>query len=279
MKTVIDAREGAKWYNCCWLAHIPQWVACYGFAVRRLFDPMLLIAALELGFALLLIAGAEHADEAREAMARLHNIVLGPMVTVVGLYAVFKQRRPGMRLVDGKYVRIGTVYGMPSGDSMLAAVLCCVMFGRAPRTAVFLWLSVCASRLLVGFHDFTQVTAGSAFGFAYMALRRAVGERAFTVLNWASAGLVPLLAFLDKELAEVQKYDYYNIQLWVIVDISYLCFDIIYCAPEGLRMFAGLSEGWRLTVAFACSWCWMIAYQYCYRNGISISKRILKIDN
>ena len=181
-----------------------------------------------------------------------------------------------MRLVDGKYERIGTVYGMPSGDSMHAAIICYLLFKKEPIFSVLLWLSVCCSRVLVGYHNVLQVIAGSFIGFLYMVVRDALDENIFVIGNWILAALLPLLAFTDRNLVEVKKCDYDNIQLWVIVDNAYLSFDIIYCAPESLKIFKELSDGWLLILAASVAFFWNFLYQYLYINGISISKKFLK---
>jgi hypothetical protein len=112
--------------------------------------------------------------------------------------------------------------------------------------------------------------AGVIFGiatyFAFMA-----GRPLLTlVLNWLSAGLLPLIVFTDPALADVEKDDFYNLQGWVIVDFGYLWFDFVYCAPPELRLIHIAHDGLRLAIAFGGLLLFHIAYTWQSLAGVSL---------
>lgn len=91
-----------------------------------------------------------------------------PLVLGVGLYAVFRQRRPCF--CDGS--SIGSYYGMPSGDAMAGGILAAYLIDKAPFypvisriSGVLLMICVCFERTILGFHTVGQVITGTSIGF------------------------------------------------------------------------------------------------------------------
>lgn len=276
MEGVKDTYPNPKWYNCCWLARAPKYVSSYGFTVRLFFNPILMSLLIENIFVILHFSDFKHKEEMRDVLVDLHHLILLPMVILIGLYTIFKQKRPGQKLVNGKYKMIGTLYGMPSGDSMYGAIICYLLYPKSPLFGVFAWLSVCCSRVLVGYHNIQQVTVGSLFGFLYIFIRNRINREMFVIFNWLLATFLPTLVFFDDNLIEVNKFEINNLQLWTVADYSYLTFDVLYCAPEKLCLLNGLTDGMKLFVSFCGSFFWLVLYQYLLRNGISISKILHK---
>ncbi|EGC39978.1 hypothetical protein DICPUDRAFT_96398 [Dictyostelium purpureum] len=91
-----------------------------------------------------------------------------PLVLGVGLYAVFRQRRPCF--CDGS--PIGSIYGMPSGDAMAGGILAAYLIDIAPFypilsrvLGVCLMICVCFERTILGYHTIGQVVTGTSIGF------------------------------------------------------------------------------------------------------------------
>ncbi|KAN0023016.1 hypothetical protein ACTFIU_009099 [Dictyostelium citrinum] len=91
-----------------------------------------------------------------------------PLVLGVGLYAVFRQRRPCF--CDG--APVGSIYGMPSGDAMAGGILGAFLIDKAPFypklarvLGVCVMICVCFERTILGFHTIGQVVTGTSIGF------------------------------------------------------------------------------------------------------------------
>jgi hypothetical protein len=100
-------------------------------------------------------------------------------------------------------------------------------------------------------------------------------KRLFFFLNWIIGFFLPFLAFFDDALQTMQHDGANDLQLWVIVDLGYLFFDLIYCAPPGFRIFWFLSDGTRLAIACFLSLMAHGTYQYCIEGGHGESMRIV----
>ena len=237
--------------------------------VKLYFNPIIISLALELAFVALHFIDIENKHAIVQALCQFHHFIVPAMVTLVGLYAVFKQRRPGMRLVNGKYVPFGTYYGMPSGDVLMAATLGCLAFENEHRVfGVLLPLAVAFSRVVVGYHSVEQVVVGALFGVGNYEMSKLLNENGFVIVNWILALLLPLIVFFDHNCDCVEKYDFDNLQVWVVIDIGYLTFDILYCAPECLY---GQRSGARLTAAAMLTFfSHVLSYKMC-EKGFSIT--------
>jgi hypothetical protein len=193
------------------------------------------------------------------------------MLTVIGLYTLFRMRRPGV-VVRGEERRpLGTYYGMPSGDAMMAAICGAALWKHGARLlAIILPIAVSFERLFLGLHDLRQVAAGVAFGWGFY-LFLTTGNTTFNLaLNWILAFVLPLLVFADPALADVRKGDFDSLQGWVIVSMGYLWFEVLYCAPPGMQFG---TEGTRLGIAVGGALLLHIAYTYSALNGVSLVRR------
>ncbi|EKX42266.1 hypothetical protein GUITHDRAFT_164206, partial [Guillardia theta CCMP2712] len=130
------------------------------------------------------------------------------LVLDVALYTVFRQSRPcTCSYNDEKARRIGSVYGMPSGDSMMGALVGAFIWDSSSSfemtaTGAFVTMAVMCERMSWGFHSLGQTMAGSALGIAlhYWSTRTPLY---FTILE--SIFIVPggfVLLMLDPARAE-----------------------------------------------------------------------------
>jgi len=92
------------------------------------------------------------------------------LVLDVALYTVFRQSRPcTCSFNDQKARRIGSVYGMPSGDSMMGALVGAFIWDSSSSfelraAGVGIMISVMCERMSWGFHSLAQTMTGSAMG-------------------------------------------------------------------------------------------------------------------
>lgn len=102
----------------------------------------------------------------------LHRICY-TLVLDVALYALFRQSRPCKCTDNGglTFSRVGSIYGMPSGDAMSGAIFGMLVYDFAPFHPV--WgkvIGLCIipvinmERVVLGYHTVAQVTVGSLLG-------------------------------------------------------------------------------------------------------------------
>jgi membrane-associated phospholipid phosphatase len=235
---------GPRWFECCWRIYTPRWLLPFGELVTDLLNPILVNEILELFIVANFLVPSPHQRD----VAALHRVALVPMVTFVGLYLVFRRRRPGVVAATGR--TLGTAYGMPSGDSILAAVAAAAIFPSSRAFALLVAASVGASRLVRGFHTVPQVAAGLLIGAAIAWLAASAGN-AFVVANWLCAALLPPLAWFDRAQKDVRPGDFGNVTIWVIWNFPTLLFDVIVCAPDGADILGAAPIGARLVVVLA----------------------------
>ena len=245
--SVICDAIGDRWYHCCWLIRLPQWAVALGETVGVYFSPVLLTEACQHLFIVNAILAANYEQRLFQLLSSLHNLIVVPMVTIVGLYLLFKQRRPGVYR-DTKLPH-GSLYGMPSGDAMFSAMLGARLAASAPLFGALIPLCVAASRVARGFHTVVQVTFGAFIGCVCVAAQAAFGAR-FQLVSWAFALVLPMLVLFDKPLKEsITPGTFYNLYSWVVCDLATLIYDVVVCAPPSIDMFAGMSVGRRLLLA------------------------------
>ena len=268
----------SKWYNCSVLVHAPKYLICFGQAIKFFFNPILIGLFTESLFIILHFGEFQHRDAIYSSLCEFHNLVLPPMVQIVGLYAIFRQPRPTLqRCQDGSYKRLGTIYGMPSGDAFYSTVISYFFIKQAPVLAVLLVFAVCFSRTIVGYHSICQVSVGTILGIILCLIRSVVSREVFQKWNWITAVFLPLIIFFDKNVETVEKYDYDNLQIWVVVDFAYTAFDIIYCAPESMRIFPQFSDGERLAMAVSSVLFFHLLSNIMCMKGVSIVSVVKKM--
>ncbi|KAJ1479911.1 hypothetical protein T484DRAFT_1902026, partial [Baffinella frigidus] len=182
--TVMECRNNLDdtFLNRCWLQHPPGAAHVLGDVVQPWINPRSVAVA---GTLLILILPAiassrsivlPPASYCALKLSALHfvNRAAYALVLDVALYTVFQQRRPcACSTNGGPFLQVGSVYGMPSGDAMMAALLGAWVLDQAPpswnRGAVWLLgLAIPAAgmceRLSWGFHSAGQVSAGASLG-------------------------------------------------------------------------------------------------------------------
>lgn len=273
-----DSCSAPKWHNCCWRIRVPSFLIWLGLTVKLYFNPIIISLCLEFSFVVLHFSDISNKELIVEKLCHLHHFIIPPMVTLVGFYAIFKQRRPSVHLVGGKYVAFGTCYGMPSGDVLMAATLGCTAIDNGyVLVGVLLTVFVSFSRVVVGYHSIDQVIAGALFGGVSFSLSKVMSEEHFVCLNWLLALILPMLVFFDKHCECVEKNDFDNLQVWVVIDIGYLTFDMFYCAPTCI---SGLRSGTKLVIAtLSILVSHVLSYKMC-ETGFSITlftKKLLRL--
>jgi membrane-associated phospholipid phosphatase len=228
----LENALGDEWYRCCWLLRIPGWLTAIGSAIAVYFEPVLMSGALEAAIVLNLVLQPERWSELDVFLCRLHNLLIVPTDLLIGLYLVFRQPRPGrIRTSDG-YRPFGSIYGMPSGDSLFGALIGTTVFPRNPIFGVIVLFSVAASRVVRGVHSILQVTVGLLFGIAF-ALLSQWKPIEMQLLFWGGSLLLPGLMYFDLTVIEDAKFGGpNNLFLWYLFGVSTVVFDIVVCAPD-----------------------------------------------
>ncbi|KAF2078565.1 hypothetical protein CYY_000188 [Polysphondylium violaceum] len=163
-----------------------------------------------------------------------------PLVLGVGLYAVFRQRRP----CECNGVRVGSIYGMPSGDAMAGGILGAYLIDKAPfypvisRIAGFLLMvTVCFERTILGFHTVGQVITGTSIGFLLHFYSTRVPQWVLLVDIVAQWILCAVSLQVDPALGYAPN-DPNNLWVWFIWGLSF----------QVIVVFAlvriGIVEGW-----------------------------------
>jgi membrane-associated phospholipid phosphatase len=140
----------------------------------------------------------------------LHVLSIG-LVLDVGLYTVFRQRRPCECYAavegEGPLLPIGSYYGMPSGDAMAAGVLGMFFiryglghFIGGRILGVLIILAAGLERMTLGFHTLGQVTVGASMGAGYVLLAPLLPMACLPLVAVHNALLAMLAIFADPNL-------------------------------------------------------------------------------
>lgn len=272
-----DAIPNAKWHNCSLIVRSPKYLVCLGEAIKFFFNPILMSLFLECLFIILYFGKFKHSEELHSCLCELHHFILPPMVLIVGLYGIFRQRRPTRKYINGVYYNLGTIYGMPSGDAFYSGVICYLLFKKAPIFSILLITCICFSRTVVGYHTIPQVVVGVFSGILLCFLKDNIPHLTFVRLNWLTSSYLPLIIFFDKKFEIVDVGDYNNLQIWVVIDSAYVAFDYFYCAPKELMLFPDMPAGPRLAISIGLVLFFHLLSTYLYTNGISIVKLIKNV--
>ena len=184
----------------------------------------------------------EDIEELQIIFEKLHNLFVVPLCTILGLYMIFKQRRPcgipkSKDDTDVANMRtIGCAYGMPSGDSLTSACFAAAFYPYSPFLATSLLLLVPMSRIVRGYHSILQVTVGTIIGFIY-GLLCVYGGIKFCIVNWALGATLPFLTLFDKNMKHQKKYDPMNFVSWMFSNTGMWIYDFLTSAPRGHDVF------------------------------------------
>jgi len=210
--TVIECHNNLddSFWNRCWIQNQTGAAHVLGNVVQPWLNPRSVAVAGALLTLLLPAIASSRAIVLPPAsytalkLSALHfvNRASYALVLDVALYTVFQQRRPCLCSTDtAPFVQVGSVYGMPSGDAMMAALLGAWVLDQAPpgwhRGAVWLLaLAIPAAgmceRLSWGFHSAAQVSVGASLGVVLYFWSTRVPQ----VVLLLEAVVVPPLAFV-----------------------------------------------------------------------------------
>lgn len=272
-----DVIPNASWYNRSLAVHAPQYLICLGEAIKYFFNPTLISLFLEFMFIILYIKNFEHQEYIYSYLCEFHHLILPPMVHIVGLYGLFRQRRPSKKYVNGVWYNVGTIYGMPSGDAFFAGIISFLLMKKSPFFSLFLVVFVSFAKTIIGFHTIGQVIAGALLGIFTGWIESYISMTNFLIGNWIIAAFLPLIVFFDNLIEIVEVKDFNNLQIWVVIDSSYLVFDILQCSPNQLKPFPWLSDGARLTISILLViFIHLLSFFLCF-NRISIVRSIKRV--
>ena len=258
-----------RWYEKCWLKYMPPFIVNLGHAVALVFDPLHILFMVQFTILILHFTNFEKNDELLKIFKTMHQISTIPMVGIVGLYLLFKQSRPCICSSTGK--RVGSEYGMPSGDSLFSAVIGCFIFKANPFVGIFFPFLVGLSRIVRGYHTILQVCIGFLIGITNYFIFIFTEEK-FVFYSWFFSGLFPFLVLFDSDLIGQTPYDIYNLSAWLIGDLGTLFFDIFVCSPKKYNIlnYIGLKDKEKLLIGLIFVFGFMIAEYFIISKGISL---------
>jgi len=240
---------GPRWWHCCWMTRVPTWVISISGAVAVWFRPIVFTVLCEWLFVVNHFLESRHSAAIADLLKAIHNLITVPMVTIVGLYALFKQRRPGVYARAGE--PHGSLYGMPSGGAIFSGLIGASLFPRAPFAAACVVALVCLSRVVRGFHTVAQVGVGAVLGCACVWLH-SMDTALFLSASWVAALFLPFLVAFDARLdASVRPNDFNNLYGWAVGGLMILLFDVVVCPPPSLDLFGGHAQASKLWCVYA----------------------------
>jgi hypothetical protein len=231
------------------------------------FNPVLLQTLIDVLITLNIMISPPLHNLIHDVFASIHRIFVVPMVMIVGLYCIFRQKRPAVVIATQR--PLGTAYGMPSGDSLFSAMIALLAFPKNPIFATLLFLSVGSSRVIRGYHTVLQVIVGWGFG-ALTGIAWRAGGNYFTIGNWMTSVILPILAWFDPNLKSIPEGEFNSLTVWVLMNFGTWMFDFLVCAPKEVDIFASLSLVTKLSVA----WILNIVAKVVGRHLISKGKTI-----
>ena len=234
---------GHKWYNRCWRSYSPEIFIHSAEVVGIFFNILFSGLFIEMIQIALYFMEFEDIDELQMIFEKIHNLLVVPLCTILGLYMIFKQRRPcGIPREKGdkdiEHMKtIGPIYGMPSGDSLTSACFAAAFFPYSPLLSTALLILVPFSRIVRGYHSILQVTVGTIIGYAY-GLAVIYGGFKFCIINWFFAATLPFLTLFDKNMKVQKKYDPSNFTTWMFSNTGMWIFDFLTSCPRDHDIFA-----------------------------------------
>lgn len=233
---------GHKWYNRCWRSYSPDILIHCAEVVGIFINILYLGLFTEVIQIALYFMSFDNIDELQIIFEKIHNLFVVPLCTILGLYMIFKQRRPcGMPAnKDDTNIEtmktIGSIYGMPSGDSLTSGCFAVALYSYSPIMACVLLVIVPFSRIIRGFHSILQVFVGTLFGIIY-GICIIYGGIKFCIINWVLGATLPFLTLFDKNMKHQRKYDPNNFVSWMFSNIGMCIFDFLTSAPRGSDPF------------------------------------------
>ncbi|EAY19090.1 PAP2 superfamily protein [Trichomonas vaginalis G3] len=225
---------GHAWYNRCWRQYVPDFIIHCAEGVGGFINIIFIGLYCELIQIALYFMDFEEIDELRYIFEKVHNLLVVPLCTILGLYMLFKQKRPCG--IPGTDKTIGPSYGMPSGDALTAACFAVAYFKFNPYISIFLILSVAFSRVFRGFHSILQVCVGTFIGICY-GLGVLYGGSIFCIFNWAVAATLPFNTMFDKNMKIQKKHDPFNFTTWMFSNTGMWLIDFMTSAPKEIDIF------------------------------------------
>jgi membrane-associated phospholipid phosphatase len=243
---LVDA-IGPEWWNCCWLTRAPKWLVALGEATAVFFNPLVMNDVV-FSIALLNCVVDWPCKEAlREILAICHNQMVVQMVGLIGLYVLFGQKRPGIDPVTRK--ALGTPYGMPSGDAMLAGVIGAGLIYKRPVFASLVTILVCGSRVLRGYHSILQVLFGALIGVGLSLGYFFIGA-SFHLFCLIVSLFLPFVVYFDKSLVgHAIPQNVHNLYAWTLGGLSVLVTDVVLCPQKEMKWFEFLTDSQRAWIA------------------------------
>jgi len=220
-----------KWHSRCWMGSMPNYLLDFGITIGCFFDVVRILFTIEFFIVFLHFSGFKHTSLLISKMNDFHHLIIIPMCAIVGVYLVFKQKRPCFSIKDNQ--QIGTLYGMPSGDALFSSLVACCSWKTNNIFSVLLVLCVCFSRVTRGYHSILQTIMGSLIGILIFYIRIISGD-CFIYFNWVFTFLLPLLVLFDRDLKEQRGTGSNNLYTWLVQDYLALFFDILICGPDSL---------------------------------------------
>lgn len=252
-------------FNCCWLARLPTWAVDFGKAIGSMFDVINVTLGFELAIVIAKLANYNHKEQVLAKMFEVHNLVIIPMVTIVGFYMIFRQRRPCFDSEKG--CTVGTFYGMPSGDAMYGTIIGCFVARTNLILGIIIAISVSYSRVSKGYHTVLQTIVGSTIGIIAFIFYNCVSND-YQWINWLLAFVLPLQVFIDPKLKKQIPKNFNNLHAWVFYDISTLTFDVLICAPKKLDLFKEHSPSIPVSIYYFTAFLFTTIGTYIVEEGL-----------
>ncbi|OHT00417.1 PAP2 superfamily protein [Tritrichomonas foetus] len=238
---------GDQWHSRCWLLHSPTWLVDLGKTFGRFIDILYLGDFLQFVIFVVNFCNFTHQSEIESVLYHAHNLFLVPLGTILGLYLIFKQPRPGKSRKTGK--QIGALYGMPSGDSFASASFGASFMKICFPLGLFLAISIPFSRIVRGYHTIPQAAVGSTLGIFYTIGINSLGN-SFYFVNWVLAAVLPFLVVFDPQCAVQTKGDIYNFHSWLFSNSVFCFYDYFVCSPESIRPFPEIDKHSRVLIGY-----------------------------
>lgn len=258
---------GTNVLNFSWIRRLPHPLVVLGEFFGEIFDPVLILILIESLIITLHYLDIENKYIIKQKLVRIHHLCVMPMCGVVGLYMIFKQRRPTYDIYTER--QIGSVYGMPSGDSMFCAILACCMSGSIYRKIIPM-IIVSYSRIARGYHSLAQVFAGTLTGIALHILQ-SIYDDGICPYIWLFSFFSPFLVLFDPVLKKTEPMDYYNLYGWLFIDMVSLIFDYIVVGPDEYNIFSFIPFDLRVLLFIILSIITTTIGTYICREGVILS--------
>ena len=252
---------GPQWYQCSWLKRFPNWCVQLGKTIRDHFNVLLILILDE--WAIFIMNLLEMDSTVVAKLARLHNFFIPTISAITGLYEIFKQPRPTLN--NKTKETIGSIYGMPSGDTMCGSIFAVLLFPNYPLLAVLFQLAVMFSRVSIGYHSILQTVVGAVLGIIW-AYANVVFPRQVFWFNIVTAILLPLQILFDPNCKNTTPYNFNNYQYWWLGSLGYILFDLLVCSPTSDPTSVEMSG-----VGVLISMLFQIMGQYIMENGVDLS--------